>query len=157
MYQVPNINKTMYCHFSDRPTCEPIQVNDNSFIQSVDKKKGYKYLGMLFFPSNDMNEILLKNINKRLVNVSKFYAWLNVNTDTPVEIKLMVLDNCVFNAILYGVETWGDISYIEEMLRNIEMKALKAILKVKKGTTNDLVLLGWGAVPFFENQVCISI
>ena len=52
----------------------------------------------------------------------------------------MVLVNCVFSSILYGAETWGDISHVEYMLIDIEMKGLKAILKVKKGTTNDLVL-----------------
>ena len=71
--------------------------------------------------------------------MSKFYGWLEVNENTPIEVKLVVLDNCVFTAILYGVETWGDISCIEKELINIETKALKAILKVKSGTTNDLI------------------
>ena len=122
------------------PGTEPIYLDSDSFINSVDQKKGYKYLGMLFYPSDDINDMILKNLNKRLVNISKFYAWLDVNDDTPIEIKLMMLDNCVFSAILYGVEAWGDISHVEGMLTNIEMKALKVILKVKKGTTNDLVL-----------------
>ena len=52
----------------------------------------------------------------------------------------MVLDNCVFSAILYGVECWSDISCIKKKLQDIEMKALKTIMKVKKGTTNDLIL-----------------
>ena len=43
------------------------------------------------------------------------------------------------NSILYGVETWGSIKCIEQELRTIEQKALKAILKVKKCTSNDLV------------------
>ena len=33
----------------------------------------------------------------------------------------------------------GYVSHIEDKLRKIELKALKAILKLKKGTTNDLV------------------
>ena len=71
--------------------------------------------------------------------MSKCYAWLDVNTNTPIEVKLMVLDNCVFGAILYGVESWGDISCIENTLKEIEMKALKSITRVKTGTTNDLI------------------
>lgn len=74
-----------------------------------------------------------------MAHVAKFYAWLEVNEHTPVGIKLLVLDSCVFGALLYGVEAWGDVSHIEDKLRKIELKALKAILKVKKGTTNDLV------------------
>ena len=46
----------------------------------------------------------------------------------------------MFNAILYGVEAWGDTSHLENQLLTIEMKALKAIPKVKYGATRDLVL-----------------
>ena len=137
--QVPNIPKTKYCHFSDRPSLEPIQVNDNVSIGSVDEK-GYKYLGMMFYPTKDVDIIITKNFNKRMGNISKFYGWLEVNENTPIENKLMVLDNCVFYSILHGVEMWGDISCIAKKLQSTEMKAVKAILKVKKGTTNDLVL-----------------
>ena len=54
------------------------------------------------------------------------------------EIKLLVLDNCIFSSILYAVETWGDIGYTDKKLKLIEQKALKAVLKVKKGTSTDL-------------------
>ena len=76
--------------------------------------KGHKYLGMLFFPTNDINEIMLKNINKRMSNVAKYYAWLELNGETPIDIKLLVLDQCMFNSLLYGIEAWGDISKIEK-------------------------------------------
>ena len=72
-----------------------------------------------------------------MINVVKFYAWLNVNT--PIDIKLMVLDQCLFTSLLYGAESWGDISYIEEKIRKTETEALRRILKVKKYTTTDLV------------------
>ena len=75
---------------------------------------------MLFFPTNNMNDIILKNLNRRSVNISKIYGWLNVNDDTPFEIKFMVLGNCVFSSILYGAETWGDISDVEHMQIDIE-------------------------------------
>ena len=114
-------------------------IDDSNLIQSVDSSKGYKYLGMLFFPTNDLNEIILKNINRRMVNVSKYYAWLEVNEDTPIDIKLLVLDQCMFTALLYGIETWGDISKIEDKLQKIEINALRRILKVKTGTSIDLI------------------
>ena len=65
------------------------------------------------------------NINVRMFNVAKFYAWLNVNENTPIEVKLMVFDSCVMNALLYEIETWGDITCIEEQLKLIESKSLK--------------------------------
>ena len=51
----------------------------------------------------------------------------------------MVLDACFFSSILYAVEVFGDISCVEKDLRLYEQKALRAILKVKKGTTVDLM------------------
>ena len=48
----------------------------------------------------------------------------------------------MFNAILYGVEAWGDTSHLENQLLTTEMKTLKVILKVKCGATSDLVLHG---------------
>ena len=46
----------------------------------------------------------------------------------------------MFSSILYGIETWGNKSCIEKKLIDVEMKALKSILKVKSGATNDLIL-----------------
>ena len=138
-YQSANIKKTLYCNFSDKPSYEPLKINDEITINSVDDKKGYKYIGTSFYPTSDVQEIIKKNINKRKVHLAKFYAWLDVNETTPIDNKLMVLDNCVFGAMLYGSECWGDITFLEKELLTIEMKALKAILKVKKGTTNDLI------------------
>ena len=72
-------------------------------------------------------------------NIHKFYGWLEVNTNTPIEVKLLVLYSGVFSALLYGVETWEDIELIKKEILSIEIKALKAILNVKKDTSNDLV------------------
>lgn len=138
-YQIPNIKKTQYCHFSQHPVTDAIHIDENTTINSVHLLKGYKYLGLNCYPTNNINEIIVKNINKRMVHTSKFYAWLEANENTPIEIKLLVFDSCVMKALLYGVEAWGDITCIEKKLRKVEMKALKAILKVKKGTTNDLI------------------
>ena len=94
---------------------------------------------MLFFPTNDLNDIILKNINKRMVNVSKYYALLVVNEETPVDINSLVLDQCMFTSSLYGIETWGDISIIENNILKIEIDALRRILKVKTVTSIDLI------------------
>ena len=99
-------------------------------ISSIDLNKADSYLGMNFIPTNDMKKIIDKNLNMEMFNVAKFYGWLENNDVTPIEIKLRVLDNCMFSALLYGSETWGDFSCV---------LVVEAILKVKSGTTNDLV------------------
>ena len=138
-YQIPNMKKTFYCEFDDNPTLEPLQLDDDSYIDSVKMDTGYPYIGVTFIPTKDTNKIIEKNINKKMHNVAKYYGWLANNESTPIEMKLQTLDMCMFNALLHGSETWGDFSKQYGKLRMIERKALKAILKVKSGTTNDLV------------------
>ena len=83
----------------------------------MDIKKGHTYLGMKFIPTNDIHKIIDRNLNERISNVCKFYPWLEVNDETPIEIKLLVLDNCIFSSILYAAETWGDVGCTEKKLK----------------------------------------
>ena len=117
-----------------------LAIDDNIILNSIDPVKGYKYIGLLLFPTNDITDIIQRNVNKRMGNFAKFHAWLAVNELTPIEMKLLVLDSCVFGALLNSSESWGNVTYIEDRLRNAEMTALRAILGVKKGTTIDLIL-----------------
>ena len=137
--QHANIPKTMYGNFTRNPTFEPLIVNENITINSINQDEGYRYLGTFVYPTNDITEIIQRNVNKRMVNVSKYYSWLSVKEWTPVDVKILVFDSCVFKALLCGVECWGNISFLEKKLIDLEIKALKTILQVKKGTTNDLI------------------
>ena len=116
-----------------------ILINSHDYISAIEFGKSHKYLGMSFIPCSEMKDILLQNLNNRMHNIHKFYGWLEVNINTPIEVKLLVLYSGVFPALLYGVETWGDIELIKKYILSIEIKALKAVLNVKKGTWNDLV------------------
>ena len=49
---------------------------------------------MIFLSTNDIKLILNKNLNARMFNITKFYAWLDVNVNTPIDVKMMVFDNC---------------------------------------------------------------
>ena len=100
----------------------------------MEPKKGHRYLGMKYIPTIIFTDIIKFNLRDRKGIVCKFYAWLDDNDDTPIEIKLLVLDCCIFLSMLYAVETWGDISCIEKELRMIEQKALRAILQVQAST-----------------------
>ena len=74
-----------------------------------------------------------------MFNVAKYKAWLDINESTPFSIKLLVLDNCVLNAILHGCKAWGDLSALAPKLESIELDLLKSALGVKKGTPTDTV------------------
>ena len=146
--QVANMKKTRYIHFSDNPSTTPIIISEREHIFSVKVGKTHRYLGINFTPCRDMKEILTRKLNDRMHNVHKYYGWLEVNKNTPIEAKLLVLDSGVFSPLTYGAETWGDISVIKKKLLSIEIKALKVILNIKTGTSNDLVYfeLGRGTI-----------
>ena len=137
--QVANVKKTVYANFTENPRTTPLIIDENITLNSIDPVKGYKYIGLIVYPTNDVTEIIKRNVDVRMGNFAKFHAWLSVNELTPIEMKLTVLDSCVFGAILSSSECWGDVSCIEEQLREKELTALRAILGVKKGTTIDLI------------------
>ena len=139
-YQVANICKTKYFHLSNTPITDPIEINENEFIESA-HKNGYRYLGTLFSSSNNIKDHILNNINDRKGQIYKFYAWLDYNMDTPIKVKLLVLYNCVFSSILYGAETWYDISTVSEDLLLLERQALRRCLGVKANTPNNLLYI----------------
>ena len=139
-FQIANIGKTKYLHLSCNPITEPLQIDEEQYVESA-HHKGYTYLGMLFICSNRMSDQMLANINGRMGNMHKFYAWLQYNNLTPIKIKLLALYNCVFSAILYGAETWGDLTSISEKILKVERQALKRILGVKSSTPSNLIYI----------------
>ena len=55
-----------------------------------------------------------------------------MNETTPIDIKLKVLDSACLGAILSASECWGNVDYLEEKLKEKELAALHAVLKVKR-------------------------
>ena len=88
-FQIPNIKKTYFAHFSENTVTTPMII-DNTRIYSIDEKNGHVYLGMAFLPTNNLRKIITFNIDNRMKHV-KVYAWLEVNENIPVETKLLVL------------------------------------------------------------------
>ena len=92
----------------------PMSFGETS-IESIDKDKGHVYLGISFLPTDNFGN----HIGKHIV---KYYAWLEINENTPIETKLLVLDNCAMSALVYGCEAWGDLSCVETKLVSAEKK-----------------------------------
>ena len=76
--QVANVKKTVYGNFSKNPRLTPLVVDNNIVLNSIDPVKGYKYIGLSVYPTNDITEIIQRNVNKRMMNFAKFHAWLSV-------------------------------------------------------------------------------
>ena len=138
-HQHINTKKTKYMHMSCQPITTPISLNDNKIINAVEYNDGYDILGFKLSYSNDVYEIIHKNLKSKMFNIARFYAWLQYNEPTPFFVKIKVLYGCLFQCILYSAEAWGDLSKIESTLVSTEIKALKCCLGVKSGTTTDLV------------------
>ena len=86
-----------------------------------------------------------------MINIHKYYAWLEYNMSTPIKIKLTVFYNCALAALLYGVETWWDISAFKEKILLIERKALKRCLGVKSSTPTDIIYIEVNKADIISN------
>ena len=137
-YQHINSDKTKYLHLSDTPSKTPIVIDQKNTVKSVGDD-GIYYLGMKMIESNDIDIQVEANLKARMGNIHNFYTWLEVNTTTPISIKLLVLYNCTLPAILYGVETWWNIDEFAEKISLIERKAIRRCLGVKQSTSNDII------------------
>ena len=72
-----------------------------------------------------------------------FTDWLHINEMTPINIKIQVLDSCMFAAYLYGCECWFTIDEVAEKILVVERKLLKQILQVKPNTPNEMIYRAW--------------
>ena len=96
---------------------------------------------MLFLPTNDLLKIIRFKFKNRKKHIAEYNAWLEVNETTPIETKLLVLDSCVLGALLYGCETWGDITEFADELVVIEHQLIKRALGIKSTACNDTVCI----------------
>ena len=138
-HQHVNTDKTKYMHMSPDPIRTPIILEDDRKIEAVEENDGYDFIGFRLTYTDDVHKLIESNLRSKMFNVAKFYAWLEYNETTPFFIKIKVLYGCMFAALLYSSEAWGDLSMIEKTLLVTERKALKSILGIKSGTSNDLV------------------
>ena len=74
-----------------------------------------------------------------MYNIAKFYEWIQLSKDTPFEIELNVVYSCLCSSLLYSSEAWADITTIQKQILEIERKAIKALLGVKLGTSEDII------------------
>ena len=96
---------------------------------------------MLFINTNNIVNMIKANLEHRTFNIKKYLDWLEINENTPVLIKLKVLDMCMLPAYLYGAETWWEIDKVADLILVEERRILKRILGVKNGTSNDIVYI----------------
>ena len=136
-----NEDKTKYLHMgnNDNSCRESIIISDKLQIKAVNDNEGYNWLGFWLTHTNNVKNLIKFNLKKKMYNIAKFYEWIQLNEDTPFKIKLNVLYSCLPSLLLYSSEAWGDITSIQKQILEIERKAIKALLGVKLGTSEDII------------------
>ena len=138
-YVVINVPKTKFMEFSEEPDLTPMTISAETTVDPVSSDKGYCWLGFWLSYTDNVPSLIKYNLNKKTFYICEFYGWLQANRETPILLKIRVLYACMFAAILYSCEAWGNIDGIKDQLLAIERKALKSCLGVKGSTPNDIV------------------
>ena len=136
---VINVPKTKYMEFSEDPDLSTLVISADTEVDPVSTDKGYCWLGFWLSYADNVPSLIKYNISKKTFYIGEFYGWLQVNRETPIILKIKVLYGCMFAAILYSSEAWGNIDVIKEQLLAMERKALKCCLGVKSSVPNDIV------------------
>ena len=136
---VINVAKTQFMQFSIHPDLSPLQISEEIMVDAVNPEKGYCWLGFWLSYADNVPSLLKYNLKKKSFHICQFYGWLEANQQTPIIIKLRVLYSCMFAAILYSCEAWGNIDELAEQILLMERKALKRCLGVKNSVQNDIL------------------
>ena len=134
-----NVPKTKFMEFSKEPDLSAIVISSDTTVDPVSIDKGYCWLGFWLSYADNVPSLIKYNLNKKTFIICEFYGWLQVNRETPIILKIRVLYGCMFAAILYSCEAWGNIEEIKDQLLAMERKALKCCLGVKGSVPNDIL------------------
>ena len=105
----------------------------------------YIYLGATFTSDGSMLSSLREHAKDKQKHLNKLIIFLYKNQDMPFFVKKQVLDAAFTSALLYGCESWVDVSYTD--IEKIYISAIKSLLGVRKTTPNNLCLLELGYPP----------
>ena len=139
-FMITNLMKTFFLHLSKEPLLQPIEISTTHYIHHAENNR-HLYLGMWITSSNDIVDHIKCNLFQRKFHIVKYYDWFAVNEMTPINIKLQVLDSCMFAAYLYGCECWWKVEHVAESLLAEERKILRRVLQVKPNTPNDIIYI----------------
>ena len=64
-----------------------MMLDDNVTLRPIDNN----WLGFWLCNSYNVNEMIKFHLSKKMFHVSSFYSWLDINRNTPIKIKLIVL------------------------------------------------------------------
>lgn len=132
----------------------------NGKINSINE---ISYLGSIISNSGNIDHDIKLEVDSKVKQFNKFYAFLNKNRNAPMTVKMKVLQSCVCSAVLYNCESWGNAN-----ITNLEKKyttTLKYMLGVRNQTCNEFPYVELGLMQlktlikrrqykFYKNAIC---
>ena len=105
----------------------------------------YIYLGVPITADGRNDSTLNMHLENKNKELNKLYIFLAANYDAPFTVKKRVVEAAFMSTILYGCESWLNISLkpAEKMYNS----AIKALLGVRSSATNDLCIIEGGFKP----------
>ena len=79
-YQIPNMTKTYYCEFAANPSLEPLELDQDTLIESVSDIGGYVLLGFTFLPT-----IFVKSLKR--ISTTRCAMLQNITLGSKITIQ----------------------------------------------------------------------
>ena len=117
---------------------------------SVKHCTSYVYLGVIVTENGSPTTSLKAHVAEKKKHLNRLHIFLSRNYDAPFFVKLKVFDAAFSTAILYGCESWLDVSL--EPVERMYMSAVRSLLDVRKSTPKLTCLLEAG-IPSLEAVV----
>ena len=112
-----NIDKTFFLHCAKNPRKQSLNIPNHGRISHQEEISSI-YLGIHLIASNDLLKHMKYNFTTKKYNINKYLQWLDANEDVPIKYKLLVMDNCMWPAILYSCENWWLIEQFSELMHH---------------------------------------
>ena len=96
-YIIINMDKTKYMNMVANPSLHDLPIEDVRIpdVSPVNLDHGYNWLGSNLSYSSDVRCLIRNNFQKKKCNIGKFYAWLQINNNTPFPLKMKILYGCM--------------------------------------------------------------
>ena len=92
----------------------------------------YVYLGIIVTENGSATTSLKAHVDEKKKHLNRLIIFLSRNYDAPFFVKRKVFDAAFSSAILYGSETWLDVSLLP--VEKMYSTAVRCLLDVKKST-----------------------
>ena len=107
--------------------------------------ESYLYLGIPITADGHNDSTLRMHLENKNKELNKLFIFLASNYDAPFTVKKRVVEAAFMSSILYGCESWLNISL--KPVETIYNQTIKALLGVRPSATNSLCIIEGGFKP----------